>query len=162
MERFESVGLGGWHGAFEVQSIFKDGRMKIDRFPNLITDGWLNAVRDATISDTPIDLRIKYIALGKDDGTILPLDPSNTRLGNEIERKTFSKVETDGTGRVKRTVNINSAEGNFHIKEIGIFAGSAATSAINTGILVARVFYDRDKDELESINIVRTDVVGRL
>jgi hypothetical protein len=158
----DSKGLAGWHGSFEVHSFFRDGRMQIDRFPNLIMDGWLNAVRDATMSATPIDLQIKYIALGKDDGTVLPLAPTNTKLGNEVERKPFAKVETDGTGRVKRTVVITSDEGNFHIKEIGIFAGSSATSVINTGILVARVFYDRDKDELESINIIRTDIIGRL
>ncbi|HWO95153.1 MAG TPA: hypothetical protein VNM45_02120 [Bacillus sp. (in: firmicutes)] len=72
----------------------------------------------------------------------MPLAPSNTTLGNEVERKTFAKVEADGTGRVKLTAIIGSADANFHIKEIGIFAGSSATSAINTGILVARVFYD--------------------
>lgn len=159
---FKSQGLAGWHGAFEVQSFFKDGSMQVDRFPNLITDAWLNAVRDATMSATPIDLQIKYIGLGKDNGTVLPLAPSNTKLGNEVERKVFSKVETDGTGRVKRTVNITSAEGNFFIKEIGIFAGSTATSSINTGLLMARVFYENDKSELQSINIIRTDVMGRL
>jgi len=152
----------GWKGMFRLEVKRRDGTIETVEFPNLITDAWLNTVRDATMSATPVDLQIKYIALGKDDGTILPLDPSNTRLGNEVMRKPFAKVETDGTGRVKRTAIITSSEGNFHIKEIGIFAGSSATSAINTGILVARVFYDRDKDELESINIVRTDIVGRL
>ncbi len=156
----ESQGLAGWLGKFEIQ-IIRGDEFEVVRFPNLITDMWLNAVRDASLGHVK-DLEIKYIALGKDDGTILPLSPSNTRLGNEVERKPFTKIEKDGNGRVKRTVNINSAEGNFHIKEIGIFAGAGATSAINTGILVARVFYDRDKDELESINIVRTDIVGRL
>lgn len=152
----------GWKGMFRLEVKRRDGTIETVEFPNLITDAWLNTVRDATMSATPVDLQIKYIALGKDDGTILPLDPSNTRLGNEVMRKPFAKVETDGTGRVKRTAIITSSEGNFHIKEIGIFAGSSATSAINTGILVARVFYDRDKDELESINIVRTDIIGRL
>ncbi len=156
----ESQGLAGWLGKFEIQ-IMRGDFLEVVKFPNLITDMWLNAVRNATLGEIT-DLEIKYIGLGKDDGTILPLSPTNTRLGNEVERKPFTKVEKDGTGRVKRTVNINSAEGNFHIKEIGIFAGAGATSAINTGILVARVFYDRDKDELESINIVRTDIVGRL
>ncbi|MDM5333439.1 phage tail protein [Ureibacillus composti] len=158
MEQIENI---GWHGAFEIQ-IMRGDELKVVKFPNLITDAWLNTIRDASMSDAPVDLQIKYIGLGKDDGTILPLDASNTRLGNEVERKVFTKIETDGTGRVKRTVNINSAEGNFHIKEIGIFAGSTATSDINSGILVARVFYDLDKDELESVNIVRTDIVGRL
>lgn len=156
----DSQGLSGWLGKFEIQ-IMRGDQLEIVKFPNLITDAWLNTVRDATLGEVT-DLEIKYIGLGKDDGTILPLAPSNTKLGNEVERKPFTKIEKDGTGRVKRTVNINSAEGNFHIKEIGIFAGSTATSAINTGIMVARVFYDRDKDELESINIVRTDIVGRL
>lgn len=160
MATFKSTGQGGWHGSYEIQ-VMRGDELEVIKFPNLITDAWLNAVRDATLGEVT-DLEIKYIALGKDNGTILPLSPSNTKLGNEVERKVFTKIETDGTGRVKRTVNINSAEGNFHIKEIGIFAGSTATSALNSGILVARVFYDRDKDELESINIVRTDVVGRL
>lgn len=156
----ESIGNAGWLGKFEIQ-IMRGDQLEIVKFPNLITDAWLNAVRDATLGEVT-DLEIKYIALGKDDGTILPLAPSNTQLGNEVERKVFTKIEKDGTGRVKRTVNINSAEGNFHIKEIGIYAGVTATATLNSGILVARVFYDRDKDELESINIVRTDIVGRL
>lgn len=156
----KSQGLAGWLGEFEVQ-IMRGGQLEVVKFPNLITDAWLNAVRDATLGEVT-DLEIKYIGLGKDDGTILPLAPSNTLLGNEVERKPFTKIEKIGTGQIKRTVNINSAEGNFHIKEIGIFAGSTATATINSGILVARVFYDRDKDELESINIVRTDTVGRL
>lgn len=158
MQTTEEIGI---RGEFEIQ-IIRGAQLEVVRFPNLITDAWLNAVRNATTSTTATDLRIKYIAIGKDDGTILPLAPSNTRLGNEIERKGFAKVETDGTGRVKRTAIISSSEGNFHIKEIGIFAGSTATATSNSGILVARVFYDRDKDELESINIVRTDIVGRL
>lgn len=162
MEKFDSHSQSGWLGAFEVQIIKKNGEMRIDKFPNLIMDGWLNLIRDATMSATPLDLQIKYIGLGKDDGTTLPLSTSNTKLGNEIFRKGFTKVETDGTGRVKRTVVINSSEANFHIKEIGIFGAASATSTVNTGVLVARVFYDNDKDELESINIVRTDIVGRL
>lgn len=161
METFKSTGLGGWYGAFEVQIMRKGQDPEIVKFPNLITDKWLNTVADATMGNVT-DLEFKYIALGKDDGTILPLAPSNTQLGNEVERKPFTKVEKTATGIVKRTVNINSEEGNFHIKEIGIFAGSTATSDLNSGILVARVFYDRDKDRLESINIVRTDIVGRL
>lgn len=152
----------GWKGIFRLEIKRKDEPIEIVEFPNLITDAWLNTIRDATISATPMDLQIKYIALGKDDGTILPLASSNIKLGNEVERKPFAKVETDGTGRVKRTAIITSAEGNFHIKEIGIYAGATATTALNSGNLVARVFYDRDKDELESINIVRTDIVGRL
>ena len=151
----------GWKGMFQLEVKRRDGTIETVEFPNLITDAWLNVVRDATMGEVT-DLQIKYIALGKDDGTILPLSPSNTRLGNEVFRKPFAKVEKDGTGRVKRTAIITSSEGNFHIKEIGIFAGSSATSALNSGILVARVFYDRDKDELESINIVRTDIIGRL
>lgn len=151
----------GWKGEFRLEIQRKGQPVEVVEFPNLITNTWLNTVRNATMG-TVTDLQFKYIALGKDDGTILPLVSSNTRLGNEVFRKGFAKVETDGTGRVKRTAIISSSEANFHIKEIGIYAGSSATATLNTGILVARVFYDRDKDELESINIVRTDIVGRL
>lgn len=152
----------GWKGEFRLEIQRKDKELEVIEFPNLITNAWLNAIRSATMSVTPTDLQIKFIALGKDDGTTLPLASTNTRLGNEIFRKNFAKVELDGLGRVKRTAIISSSEANFHIKEIGIYAGSTATTNLNTGILVARVFYDRDKDELESINIVRTDTVGRL
>ncbi|MFD2704245.1 phage tail-collar fiber domain-containing protein [Salibacterium lacus] len=150
----------GWKGTFEVQ-IMRGDKMEVERFPNLITDAWLNTLRDASLGDIS-NLEIKYIALGADGGSTLTLEESNTKLGDEQFRKEFTKIETTGTGEIKRTVNINSAEANFHIKEIGIFAGSDATSSSDTGIMVARVFYDRNKDELESINIVRTDTVGRL
>lgn len=152
----------GWKGEYRIEAFKKNGEIEVIEFPNLIMDGWLELVSQATMNATPLDIQFKYIALGKDNGTLLPLANTNTKLGNESFRKSFTKVEDDGIGRIKRTTIIASSEGNFHIKEIGIFAGSSATITKDTGVMVARVFYDRDKDELESINIVRTDIVGRL
>ena len=151
----------GTNGRYIVEITKKDGSKEVKEFPNMITNGYLDFLAYITTLNSSYDLGFRYMALGKDGGEILPLNGTNTRLGQEVFRKQFTTVDRVGS-TVTRTVVINSDEANHHIKEIGIFAGSGATSTANTGILVSRVLFDYDKDELESIKITRIDSFGRL
>ena len=151
----------GTNGRYIIEINKKDGSKEVREFPNMITNNFIGELARITTLTSGYDLGFRYMALGKDGGEILPLNGNNTRLGQEIFRKQFTTVERTAT-TVTRTVIINSDEANDHIKEIGIFAGSAATATANSGIMVSRVLFDYDKDELESIRITRIDTFGRL
>lgn len=143
------------HGIQGFFAIYVNG--KLDKaIKNRITSAWRNAIRDAMSGDS-IDLELKYLALGTSDAA---LSDASTQLGNEQFRTTFLKKEKTSTGQIVSTAIALDNEAVFNIREIGIFAGSA-TSAANSGILVSRVLYNRDKTNLESIQFVRTDNIQR-
>jgi hypothetical protein len=151
----------GWLGKFDIEIVNEKGEViRRDSFKNLITNGALNTLRDV-LEGSATDIEIKYFALGTDDGTTLPLDANNTSLGSEQFRKLVTKQTKPSTGVLESTVNINATEAVFNIREIGVFGGSSATSTLNSGTMIARVFYTLDKTNLESVNIVRTDTIGR-
>lgn len=150
----------GWLGEYEIHVIGPSGT-EVHKVKNLITDGALNLIRDA-LDGTVTDLALKYLALGTDDGTLLPLANTNTQLGAEAFRKAFTKQTLPGVGKIESTAYIGPDEANVNIREIGIFAGAGATATANSGILVSRVFWTRNKTNLESFNIVRTDTIGRV
>ncbi len=150
----------GWLGEYEIH-VFGPNGTEVHKIKNLITDGALNLIRDA-LDGTVTDLTLKYLALGTDNGTILPLVNTNTQLGAEAFRKAFTKQAVQGTGVLESTCYIAPTEANISIREIGIFAGAGATGSPNTGILISRVLWTKDKTNLESINIVRTDTIGRV
>lgn len=123
---------------------------------NLMADALGGAVTSATIN---------YIALGSDNGTSLALSGSNTQLGSEQFRKAVTSTARPATGQRQTTGYIAPSEAcasgglgtNFTIAEVGFFAGVTATATVNSGVLVARVFYSRAKSASESLQIVRTD-----
>ena len=150
----------GWLGEYEIHVSSPDGT-EVHKIKNLITDAALNLIRDA-LDCTVTDLALKYLALGTDAGTLLPLSNTNTKLGAEAFRKAFTKQAVQGTGVLESTVYIAPTEANVNIREIGIFAGANATTTADSGVLVSRVLWTKDKTNLESINIVRTDTIGRV
>ena len=147
----------GWLGEFEIVIKHRDGTIERQQLRNRLTDAALDMLRDALAGDLS-DAQIKYLALG-DDGTAL--DDTDTTLGNENFRVAFQSPVIGTTGKVEHITIVLDTEAVFHIREIGVFAGAAATSAPDSGILVSRVLWDRDKTNLESIQFVRTDTIGR-
>ncbi len=146
-----------WRGRIRVIATYKDGTQQIDEFSNLITDAGISLLRDA-LKGTATDCQIKYLALGSDN--TVPAG-SDTTLGAEEFRKVVTRREDDGAGGLITTVIISAFEANdFVTEEIGWFATPTATSATDSGILVARVLYTRAKTELESLQIERTDTIG--
>jgi len=145
-----------WRGKIRVISIFKDGTKQIDELENLITDAGKNLLRNF-LDGTVTDGAIKYVAFGSDN--TVPAS-GDTKLGNEFFRKQVTKQETGAAGELTTTVYIAPYEANQQIEEIGWFAGAEATSTKDSGVLIARVLYSKNKTELESLQIERTDTIG--
>lgn len=142
----------GWFGEFEV--IDGDERFIVN---NRITNAGLNLLRDA-LNGEVTSCEIKYLALGTSSATVSDTD---TQLGAEIFRTTFITTTKPDIGQLEKTAVILDSEAVDAIEEIGIFAGVTASSATNSGIMISRVLYSRNKTNLESIQIVRRDSIQR-
>ena len=152
----KSENKSGWLGQFDILITYKDGTQYKEIIKNRITNQAINAFRDILNGETT-DLEIKYLALGSSDKSI---DDDDTTLDNEQFRVEFVSTVKPQTGQLQKTAIVLDDEAVFHIKEIGIFAGDA-TETTDSGFMISRVLWDRDKTELESIQFVRTDTIQR-
>jgi hypothetical protein len=101
------------------------------------------------------DLQIKYFAFGTGTSEY-PADV--TRLDAEVFRKQITQQSINSWQTdVTTIVSVGANEGNYHIREIGVFAGSAATATANSGTMIARTVVDIDKNSNIILNIMRTD-----
>lgn len=146
-----------WDGIFQI-TIKNPYKHKTISLHNLITDAGLNYMRDLLDGTINPPTQIQYIALGTSN---TPVAAGDIKLGNEVFRKAVTKQETPGTGQVQTTCYIAPYEANIQIEEIGVFAGPNATEDKDSGVLIARVLWSHLKTELESLQIVRTDTIGR-
>jgi len=120
-----------------------------------ITNVGKNLMRDE-VQGVTTDAQIKYIAWG-DNNTANP-DPNNlTQLYNELGRHAVTSRTAGGVGILDTIIYLAPADAVAGIKEIGLFAGAAATAAANSGIMVTRFLYDKNKLATESIQVVQTD-----
>lgn len=148
----------GWQGQFDILIKKENGEWEHDKtIQNTIMDGGLNLLRDALYSNTT-DSKIRYIAVGTSSTSITT---TQTQLGNEILRKPIYSSSQIGTGSVQNVAIIFESEAVAQIEEIGVFAGSTASTATNSGVMISRILYSRNKSNLESIQIQRTDTIGR-
>lgn len=115
----------------------------VDEICNHITDGGLSAIAYGK--------PINYFSWGT--GTTAPAN-TDTKLANEQGRKAILKHITGATGvdTVRGILEMYEAA-DMTIAELGFWAD--ATSARDTGILVARVLYSRVKTGAESWQIDR-------
>jgi hypothetical protein len=152
-----------WIGQWElVITDTKTGKVKSTEVikPNLITDAGLNMMRDL-LRGTITDGKIKYVALG--DGATAPA-VGQTKLVNERFRKIVTSQNPDAVtaGKLYTEVYISDVEGNgFTCEEMGWFAGAGASGSTDSGIMVARVLYSKEKSATESWTIRRTDTIAR-
>lgn len=151
----------GLSGNIKITVYNLDGSVKeVVNLHNEIKTCWINAIRDMYRGSMVNDLEIKYLAWGSDDTAN---DPSQTTLISEFGRKQVTAQEDGDDGEVITTTYIAPSEGNDEtIEEIGWFAGASATSTPDSGILVARILYSRDKTDLESLEIERTDTIAEV
>lgn len=119
---------------------------------NLIVNSALNLARDV-LRGAVNDAQVDWLALG--DNATAPA-ASDTKLVNELFRKTLTTQAVGSTGEVVTTIYVAPAEAVFHIQEAGWFAAGASATK-DSGVLVARVLYDRDKTDLESLQFERHD-----
>ena len=146
----------GWNGKFIVTVQNKDGTEQTQIY-NVITNAGLNMLRD-TLNGTITDGQIKYLAVGTSSASV---NLSDTQLGNEIFRTEFISQNVSGTGTLNSNTIILDNEAVGQLEEVGIFAGSTASSVTNSGIMVSRILFSRNKTNLESIQFQRVDSIGR-
>lgn len=155
-------GKRGWQGKVRIIVYSLDGSIKdvteID-LVNKINDLDLNMMRNALKGDIT-DLKLHYMGWG---GDATAPGAGDTKLIDEFGRKLVTLQEVGATGVLVTTTYIAPYEGNEKkIEELGWFAGSAATIVKDSGILVGRVLYPRQKTELESWQVERTDTFSEV
>lgn len=150
--------LNGWQGRFDIFIKSQDGNWEHDRtINNLITDTGLNLLRNL-LQGTATDGKIKYIAVGTSSVSVAS---TQTQLGTEIFRKPVLTQTALTTGSLQSVTILNETEAVANIQEIGIFAGSTASATTNSGVMISRILYSKNKTNLESIQIQRTDTIAR-
>ena len=112
------------------------------------TNGWLNLMRDGASGAN--SAKITYVAFGS--GTNTPAI-TDTQLGNETFRKAVTSFSNGGTGETLISVFLGPSDMvGMDIEEVGFYGGSAASSVLNSGTLLARGLYSHNpKSGSESI-----------
>lgn len=121
----------------------------------MITNGALNLIRNKLYGDT-VDAEINYLAIGDDNTAVTGAE---TTLINEIKRVAVSSRAKPSDYNLQTIFDLLDSDGALTIREIGTFAGG--TSTPDSGTLISRILYTRDKTSLESIQFNRTDTIGR-
>jgi hypothetical protein len=148
----------GWQGQFDIFIKSQNGDWEHERtIKNTVVDSGLNLLREA-LRGTVTDAEIKYIAVGTSSASVTT---SDTQLGSEVFRKAVFSKSIVGTGAVQTIAILDDAEAVANIQEIGVFAGSTASVTANSGIMISRILYSRNKTNLESVQIQRTDTIAR-
>jgi hypothetical protein len=84
---------------------------------------------------------------------------SDTTLHNETFRKAVTVQSAGGAGVATTTLFLSPQDAVSVIAELGWFAGVSATSTPGSGAMVARVLYNHQHTNLESVQSVRTDTL---
>ncbi len=145
-----------WQWESNVRITVKDldgNILDVQEFKNLITTVGLGMLVDLLDGDIG-DGEIKYTAVGSDN-TAPAL--GDTILGTETFRKATTSTAQPSVPSLRHVVYIAPDEAIGAIEEIGWFAGTGATGAADSGIMISRVLYTRTKTALESIQIERLD-----
>jgi hypothetical protein len=149
----------GWQGEFVIQIRNKDtGEITEERIKNRVMDTVLNQLSETLLGNST-DLEIKYLALGTDD---TPITDTDTQLGAEIFRTPPSVASArTATGSIETEFIVLDTEAVANIEEIGIFVGSTAGAGANTGTLLSRILWKKNKTDSEEFTFKRIDRIGR-
>lgn len=153
------INMFGWAGSFDI--IIKNvvtGHIEPIHIRNRITNTALDAIINILDNLDP-NLNIRYIAIGTDN---TPLSDNDTKLGNEIFRAQVDSSNNTAVGTFQTTFSILDSEAVGQWEEIGIFCGDSASAAADSGLMLSRILFSRNKTNLEEINITRIDKVVRV
>lgn len=129
-----------------------------EEFDNLVVNGGKNLFRDL-LSGAVVDGEIR--AMGWGTSATAPVVTQTTLVAESARKQTTTQRNTPTAGQLVTTTYIAPAEGNVNIRELGWFAGvTASLTAINTGVMIARTLYTRNKVNLESIQVDRIDTIA--
>jgi len=144
-------------GYFEIE-VKENGKTKEKvKIKNLIMNNALDEVLKS-LQDLTVDIGIKYLALGTSDTANTN---ALTQLGNEIFRTQFVDQDKVDIGELRTIFTVLDSEAVAQIEEIGIFCGSSATSSANSGLMLSRILWSRNKTNTEEIQFTRVDKVVR-
>jgi len=146
----------GFHGEITVTSKYKDGRVEIDVFHNRITNLGLNEIINSL--DGTSDMALGYFAVGTGSAALVDTDIA---LGTEIFRSSELTASRTGVGEFTSTYTVLDSEAVETWGEIGFFGGSTASGTVDTGTMLSRILYSRDKTSLEEIDVTYKVTVGR-
>lgn len=150
-----------WLGQWEIE-IRENNQVKeiVPISHNLITDVGLNLIRDALKGDVT-DLQIKYVALGND--ATAPANGQTVLVAEQFRKVVTSRnVDPVTAGKLYTELYVADTEANsFKTEEIGWFAGATASGTADSGVMIARILYSRQKSATESWTIRRTDTISR-
>jgi len=149
----------GYKGQFVIKVKNKiTGETTEEIINNRIMNAALNKLVEVLEGNAP-DLEIKYLAVGTGNTAITDTD---TQLATEIFR-TEPVVDTTrtATGQAETEFVLLDSEAVAQIEEIGIFCGSTAGAGANTGTLLSRILWSKNKTNSEEISIKRVDRMVR-
>ncbi len=130
--------------------------LDVQNLHNLITTVGLGMIIDGLDGDVS-DFEIKYMGVG-DDNTAPAI--GQTALVNETFRKATTSTSQPTASSMTHVTYIAPAEAVGTIEELGWFAGAAAGAGADSGIMIARALYSRNKTNLESVQVERTDTIA--
>jgi len=129
----------------------------ITKITNRVTDALLNELIESLQGTAP-DIQIKYLALGTSN---TPASNTDTQLGAEIFRTAVTAQTKTGVGELATDFTVLDVEAVGAIEEIGLFGGSTATAAANSGVLLSRILWHKVKTASEEITFRRIDKITR-
>lgn len=131
----------------------------VQEFHNILTTVGKNMQRDG-LQGVVTDLKIKRLGIG---GTNTAPAVGQTTLFSEFFRKAITSYAPGATGILVTTTYIAPYEANTpKVEELGWFCGVDATDTVDSGIMISRVLYSRQKTELESWQVERTDTFSEV
>jgi hypothetical protein len=150
-----------WDGKYCIRRINPDTKEVIEE--EIIFNRILNTALDEmakALYDGSNDLVVKYLGVGTTTASVYN---TTTSLGSETWRTAAAVGATiSNIGEVKNTFFILSTEAKFHIRELGIYAGSTASGTVGTGKLMSIVSWDYDRTSInEEVQITRYDSFNR-
>lgn len=149
-----------WKGWADITIYGPDGSvLQHHHVGNEIKNVGLDMVRDL-LSGAVASGQIRYLAWGSSADAN---SPGQTKLVAEFGRKAITTYSNGLTGILYSTTYIGPTEATAHkVEELGWFAGVGATDDPDTGILVGRLLYSREKTALEAWQVVRSDILAEV
>jgi len=145
--------INGWKGTYKIKVNDEEELVIHNRITNAALDEMIKVVQ----GQTP-NLQIKFLALGTSNSAVTDTD---TQLGSEIFRTQFASSTKTATGELTSIAVVLESEAVGNIKEIGVFGGTGATATANSGTLISRILWSREKTSSDEIQFTRIDKVVR-
>jgi hypothetical protein len=148
-----------WQGIWKIKVIDKNTQKVLEEteIKNRIMNAALDELLKVLEGDVP-DMNIAYMALGTSN---TPLANTQTQLGAEIFRTQPISQNKTGVGELTTVFTVLDSEAVDQIEEIGIFGGSTATASADTGLMISRILWSRNKTANEEIQFSRIDRLVR-